>query len=100
MNFRTKPGAIEAMQLDGHSTELIAWLRASGATYRMFANTYGDASKDVIFISTRAGELRAEPGDWIGRDASGAFYLFKSDAFEATYEPAPEGDCAPPGSRA
>jgi hypothetical protein len=91
MNFRTKAAVVEAMQLDGRSTELIAWLAAGGANYRMFADSY-DPRKDVIILETRAGQVRAEPGDWILRDAAGAFYHLKPDAFDAMYAPVPEAE--------
>jgi hypothetical protein len=91
MHFRTKPAAVEAMRLDGRSNELIDWLAAGGASYRMFADSY-DPRKDVIILETRAGQVRAEPGDWILRDAAGAFYHLKPDAFDAMYEAVPEGE--------
>jgi hypothetical protein len=91
MNFRTKPAVVDARQLDGSSNELIAWLAAGGANYRMFADSY-DPRKDVIILETRAGQVRAEPGDWILRDAEGAFYHLKPDVFDAMYEAVPEAE--------
>jgi hypothetical protein len=57
----------------------------------MFADSYNPA-KDVIILETRAGQVRCEPGDWIVRDAAGAFYHLKPDAFDAMYEPVPEAE--------
>lgn len=84
--YRKKPVVIEAMCLDGQTSQVAAWLNDNGCAFR--AKTHPtDATKDELTILTLEGDMRAEPGDWIIKGTRGEFYPCKPDAFADTFEP-------------
>ncbi len=85
--FRKKPVVIEAMQLDFHSRDKV--MEWCGATY--WTQTPMRAITGLT-IKTLEGDMHAGYGDWIIRGVKGEFYPCKPDIFEATYEPAEEGN--------
>ena len=86
MKFRKKPVVIEAVcfdsaLLDGAMPDWFA--EASDAGNVEYAVEGG---KDVLFISTLEGCMKADFGDWIIRGVKGELYPCKPDIFAATYE--------------
>lgn len=73
------PMITEARQLDGNIDQLILWLQAYGVGYRVDSHPT-DRTKDVLHITTSKGMTRAEPGDWIIKNVSDNFYIYKSYA--------------------
>lgn len=47
---------------------------------------------DRPVIATMEGNMTCSPGDYVIKGIKGEFYPCKPDIFEATYEPATEGD--------
>ena len=106
MKFRKRPVIIEARQLVGTTAEWLSvyqWVEANTlGSFEPMAVIEGrvpypasgvsiDPRDGRLIISTLEGLHWADPGDWIIRGVKGEFYPCKSDIFEATYEPAPEG---------
>jgi hypothetical protein len=77
--YRKKPVAIEAIQQNGNTIELIKeWL---GDSFDYYHSTTG-----TLYIKTLEGVMRGSTGDYIIKGVKGEFYPCKPDIFEATYE--------------
>ena len=83
--YRKKPAVIEAVQWRGNNwDEILKWAGPTCTTlYRI---------DDRVQIWTLEGAMIAFPGDWIIRDVKGELYPCKPDVFDATYDPAEDGD--------
>lgn len=79
--FRKKPVVIEAMKYDGWNMNELAGFVGTSLSFTR-------TPEKPIFISTLAGEMQGDVGDWIIRGVKGEFYPCKPDIFEATYDPA------------
>lgn len=101
--WRKKPVVIDAVHilaLGNHSAtfnDTPDWLGAA-LDVRDFASTLpvevGRVMilKDHIAIGTLEGVMKADVDDWLIRGVKGEIYPCKPDIFEATYEPANEGE--------
>ncbi len=78
--FRRKPVVVEAMQVAPPYKTVIDWC---GATKIMDGNTV-----KWLLVPTWKGDMRADLGDWIIKDAHSGFYPCKPHVFEAAYEEA------------
>lgn len=93
--YRKKPVTVEAMQWVPHKTdseaygEIVGWLCDNEIGFAVVASVTGD---DRLVIATPAGDMAAEPGDWIVKSAVGEFYPFGPNSFEATYEKIEDGE--------
>lgn len=73
-----KTTPVDAYRYDGNNTaDILSW--ADGNAYE---------AESQLFIMTDHGDLVAEPGDWVLRNATGEHYPVKHEVFDATYEPA------------
>jgi len=110
--FRKKPVEIEAVRWcgcdigltngkTGHEErlEVVPWMPTCSAVFEV---STGDDTKcpvdmipaigsitrvgDYLFIGTREGTHRADPGDWIIRGVKGELYPCKPDIFGLTYD--------------
>ena len=80
MKYRKKPVIIEAEQ----------FTRENFSKVKSFCPLHSlavDGNKvEALLIKTIEGEMRADWGDWIIKEANGEFYPCKPDIFEKTYE--------------
>lgn len=96
--FRKKPVVVEAMRLpaadEDASPELIDWLdeKAAAAKPRDMRLGLEPGYGGALLIHTLEGTMEGQPGDWIICGVQGELYPCKPDIFEATYEPASEGE--------
>lgn len=80
MKYRKKPVVVEAIRYTGNNCpEIAAFMGVQGGC---------DGKHDPrgYGIDTPDGQMEADPGDWIIKDAWGKYYPCKPDIFEATYE--------------
>lgn len=102
--YRKKPVVIEAMRVHAY-TELLdpaTWNANEGGEVWRWVNSNGGAIRCAQtdpgpaygVISTIAGEMRADIGDWIIKGVQGEFYPCKPDIFAATYESSDQKDAA------
>jgi hypothetical protein len=79
--FRRKPLVIEAEQFN----------KEFRIKYYGTAHTTGLHFFDEhLIVHTPMGDVRAEPGDWLVREADGRLYPVRRDIFERTFEPVDE----------
>ena len=88
MNYRTKPGEVDATMVDeillcarGAWAQLPPWLvKMYDAGGVVFSHDY------VSFQGGSRGRIVANAGDWIVRDAAGNLTVLSPEIFDATYE--------------
>ena len=100
MKYRKKPVVIEAMKLNGRTTndhDVYLWVEAnSQGSFDPLADEVPasgvsiDPATGFFLIATLEGVMQAKRGDYIIRGVQGEFYPCKPDIFEATYEPVEE----------
>lgn len=91
MKYRKKPVIIEAIQVDGTSSNVaeVEWFLRNVRHRRGVVDGNPGFERGWGFeIYTLEGVMLARPGDYIVRGVQGEFYPVKPDIFEATYEPA------------
>ncbi len=81
--YRTRPVEIEAEQFHGEDGKLPFSLQGV-ITYSIDKGGWG--------LMTGAGWVRVRRGDWIVKDARGAFFPVDSDLFHEQYELVPDED--------
>lgn len=91
MRVRKKPVEVEAFQWQprprpGADPEWFTNALAGDAGDVGSAFVGGDDRGPALYLYTREGVMRAEPGDWIIRGVSSEIYPCKPDIFEQTYE--------------
>ncbi len=79
--YRKKPVVIEAVRWKGHGDAHNENKILSFTDFKAYIVT------GRLTIRTLEGEIPAEPGDWIVKDADGECYPVKPRIFNATYEP-------------
>lgn len=97
MRVRKKPVEVSAWRVDlltylhnsKHDTELPPEVReANKAGILTFGieDLSSNSPKEVIYVHTLEGVMRAEPTDYLIQGVKGEFYPCKDDIFKATYE--------------
>ena len=90
--WRKKPVVVDAIQFfPGEVWDMEGLFTHTKPDYRT-CQTCGHEMRKHAYVKTLEGEMRACPGDWIITDIKGERYPCKPDIFEATYEPAEEGN--------
>ncbi len=88
--FRKKPIVIEAMQFTEEAKErVLRWVTDNSDRSCWAAHDIDDAP--IIKIETLEGVMAANIDDWIIKGVQGEFYPCKPDIFDATYDPAEQG---------
>ena len=77
MMVRKKPVLVEAEQYTGDTGKL---------SYHMGTAISKSLRGGPCWISTLAGELRCDVGDWIIKGVKGEFYPIKNSIFQLTYD--------------
>lgn len=78
MNLRSRIVDIQGFQFTGQPrTEWPLWAADSG-----YLREVGTA----VYVDTREGPLRANPGDWILRGTKGEFYPCDAEVVQTKYE--------------
>lgn len=91
-HYRTKPVQVQAMQWlvpdgqeVGNGSDIIRWVLAHGGTAR-----YHDASEhprgQMLHVETYHSTTKAEPGDYVVKDAWDQFDVCDEITFRARYE--------------
>ncbi|MEV1063416.1 hypothetical protein [Streptomyces sp. NPDC050263] len=84
--YRLRPADVEARPFTADSKyQILQWVRECGATATEAAALDG---VPLLLIKVPGGNVRAEPGHWVVRDAAGAFSTVQPQAFASRYEPA------------
>lgn len=92
--FRKKPVVVEVLHYDGSIESFMRiyeWARGFLPASHAPITCEDEDYPGRLYIDTREGTMRANPGDYIIRGVMGEYYARKPDIFEATYEPAEEG---------
>lgn len=90
---RKKPIVIEAVHYGGNGN-----VEPCGGSPDWIWDAFDDGTlhatngADPLIIETLEGPLTVSPGDWIIQGLMGQLYPCRPEIFEATYEPAEEGD--------
>lgn len=85
--YRKKPVEIDAIQVDGGSTERITrWAVEVGGNPNCLSHGF-DGS---VVVETLEGKMKADIGDWLICGVQHEIYPCKPDIFAATYERVPE----------
>ncbi|MEM7283862.1 MAG: hypothetical protein AAF438_19780 [Pseudomonadota bacterium] len=76
--WRKKPVEIEALQFDGtNEAEILDWCPAAEIRVK---------NGNAIYVKSREGVVRANPGDMVMKGVRGEFYVCEQDIFDETYE--------------
>ena len=87
MRYRKKPVEVEAFRWTGEDSDVLPkWLVVAMQQHSV-AKRY-----PCLYIDTREGTQRVDPGDYIICDAKGKIYPCKQDIFEMTYEEVKEDE--------
>jgi len=78
------PAPIEAIQWDGIHWDEVCEFAGSKVTGDVETCKL-DPKRMPVIVHTQHGDVRAEIGDWIAKDAVGEFYPIAKDVFEKTY---------------
>ena len=94
MKFRKKPIVVEAFQMTQKrrwdNSEWPEWLHRAWNEDSDVGSLYineSDSTRTELCIGTPEGPHTISWDDWIIQGVRGELYLWKPDAFEATYEP-------------
>lgn len=82
--YRKKPVVIEAVQFNGNSPQIEAFM--GNSVKSLSRETDENSIVNALIISTLEGHMRADLKDWIIKGVNGEFYPCKPDIFEKTYE--------------
>jgi len=84
MYYRQKPVNVEAYQLSRDSYNFIMqWLRAHQVEF----DDYGwEGSKRFIVFYQHEGRMKVAQSDWIVRETTGEFHVYKNETFSLSYE--------------
>lgn len=88
MKYRTRPVEVEALPFTDVDSYLriVEWINGALSS-RVSVGPWVGYATPTMLIMTPAGTLRAQPGDWIVRDALGDFWVMNSSEFALLYEP-------------
>jgi len=94
MKYRKKPVVVEAFQLTDrwmiNNADWPEWLHAA-CSQRKVLPTRDVYGRDLLKLQRVHGVVEmASPGDWLVLERDGEISFWRSDLFEATYEPAVE----------
>lgn len=87
MKFKKKPVVIDAIQLNGCTTGVIAAKRWMETGQEPSVNAVHTCDIKTLEIPTLEGVMTAQGGDWIIKGVQGEFYPCKPDIFQETYDP-------------
>ncbi len=78
--YRVRPSEIDAIHWTGENFRDVADFTGG------HRNVVHDGDAHSLLVSTPEGRMRCGRGDWLVRDAIGAYFPISADAFEKTYE--------------
>ena len=82
--YRTKPVEIQAILFTEDNRQTISEL--SGCRHEVTGEDGLEYKTLHLFFDIPGGQAIASPGDWIIKDAGGAFIPMRADQFEEFYE--------------